>query len=96
MSQQSGDPLTGFVVTGQGWPPGRSVTVTLVGVGTAPGHPVVDGAGTFNYLINQDHEFFPGSIPPGRYQVRVMVPGAGHAVTSFVVHLPPPRPSGTG
>jgi serine/threonine protein kinase len=95
MSQQAGDSLTGFVVTGQGWPPGRSVTVTLVGVGVAAEHPVVDGAGTFNYLVNQDHEFFPAGLPPGRYQVRVTVPGAGHAVTGFAVH-PPPVPRGGG
>jgi Protein kinase domain len=93
MSQQSGDPWTGFVVTDHGWPPGRRVSVTLVGVGVAPLHPVVDGAGTFNYLINQDHEFFPGAIPPATYQVQVTVQGAGHAVTSFVVHPSPPGPA---
>jgi Protein kinase domain len=90
MSQPSGDTQTGFVVTGRGWPPGARVTVTLVGVGTAPEHPVVDGAGTFNYLINQDHEFFPGVLPSQRYQVLVTVHGAGRAVTSFVVHPKPP------
>jgi hypothetical protein len=85
MSQPRGDGRTGFVVIGQGWPPGRPVTVTLAGVGKSPEHPVVDLAGSFSYLINQDHEFFPGGLPPGRYRVKITVPGAGQAVTSFLV-----------
>ena len=56
----------------------------------------VDGAGTFNYAINQDHEFFPGPLPPGRYHVLVTAPGIRSYRTTFLVsnraQRPPPGP----
>jgi hypothetical protein len=70
VSQPTGDADTTFIVRGQSWPAG-TLTITLVGIGTSPYHPVVDQDGTFNYALNQDHDFFPGSIPPGTYTVRV-------------------------
>jgi hypothetical protein len=71
VSQPTGDADTVFVIRGQWWPVGQPVTVTLVGVGASPVHPVADRAGTFNYAINQDHEFIAGVLPAGTYTVRV-------------------------
>jgi serine/threonine protein kinase len=71
LNQDFGDPNTGFVVHGQNWPANRPVSITLVGVGMSSIHPLADNKGTFNYAINQDHEFFAGSLPPGIYTVRV-------------------------
>jgi hypothetical protein len=51
----------------------------------------VDDAGTFNYAINQDHEFFRGGLPAGTYQVLVTAPGGARARASFTV-----RPGGPG
>ena len=92
--QNSGDGSTVFVLHGVGWAPGQALTVALAGVGASPDHPVVDGAGTFNYAINQDHEFFRGPLPIGTYSVVVTWAGGTRAVTSFVVH-PPPGPTST-
>ncbi len=94
LDQDSGDGDTVFVVHGVGWPPGRPVTVALAGVGASPEHPVVDGAGTFSYAVNQDHEFFPGALPDGSYRIVVTAAGGARAVTSFAVH-PPPAPTST-
>ncbi len=85
MIQNFGDSHTVFVVIGRGWPPGQPVTVTLVGVGPSPVHPVADSAGNFNYAINQDHEFFRGGLPLRTYRVAVTGPGGGRAKTSFLV-----------
>ena len=46
------------MVHGQNWPVHGQVTIALVGVATSPIHPIADDRGTFNYVINQDHEFF--------------------------------------
>jgi hypothetical protein len=92
--QSSGDGSTVFVLHGLGWAPGQALTVALVGVGASPERPVVDGAGTFSYAINQDHEFFRGALPIGTYSVVVTGAGGARAVTSFVVH-PPPGPTST-
>ncbi len=86
MNQVMGDTRTSFVVIGRGWPPGRRVTITLAGLGQSPLHPVADRAGNFNYVINQDHEFFRGGLPRRTYQVVVTAPGGGRAKTSFVVN----------
>jgi len=48
-------------------------------------HPVVDNAGTFNYAVNQDHEFFRGGLPPGRYRVVASTPGGHRATAGFDV-----------
>ncbi|MGD0684271.1 MAG: serine/threonine-protein kinase [Streptosporangiaceae bacterium] len=86
MSQPAGDSWTSFVVTGRGWPPGRSVTVALAGVGASPDRVRADGAGTFSYRINQDNEFFPGAMPLRVYHVVVTAPGGARAVASFTVN----------
>jgi hypothetical protein len=71
VSQPTGDAGTIFIVRGQWWPPGSRLTVTLVGHRASAIRPVVDGDGTFNYAINQDHEFFAGPLRAGTYTVRV-------------------------
>ncbi len=86
MNQTFGDSRTVFVIHGLGWPPGRALTVTLAGVGAAPVHPVADGAGTFSYAINQDHEFFRSGLPLRTYHVVVTGPGGARAVSSFLVN----------
>jgi Protein kinase domain len=70
VSQPTGDADTVFIVRGQSWPAGSLLTITLVGIGTSRYHPIVDQDGTFNYALNQDHDFYAGSIPPGTYTVR--------------------------
>jgi serine/threonine protein kinase len=91
MSQLQGDGSTVFVVRGAGWLPGDPVTVTLVGVRASPEHPVADNGGTFNYAINQGHEFFPGALPVRSYRVLVTAAGGARAVASFTVNHPRPR-----
>jgi len=79
VSQPTGDGTTIFIVRGESWPPGQLLTITLVGglgLETSPIHPIVDRDGSFNYAINQDHEFFRGALPAGTYTVRV-TDGAG-------------------
>jgi protein kinase-like protein len=84
--QPVGDGTTGFVLHGAGWPPLSTVTVTLAGVSV---RLAADGAGVFNYTIDQGHAFFPGPIPIGRHEV--VVTGAGHRLsTAFRVVPPPP------
>ena len=86
MNQPAGDSRTSFVVFGGGWVPGSRLTVTLAGVGASPVHPVADSAGTFNYAINQTHEFFPGGLPPRTYHVIVTAPGGARAEAAFTVN----------
>jgi hypothetical protein len=88
LSQDTGDSNTGFVVRGQSWPVGKPLTIELVGVRTSPVHPVADDQGTFNYPINQDHEFFRAGIPPGTYTVRVSAAGGAFALATFSVQQP--------
>jgi hypothetical protein len=85
LAQDFGDPDTGFVVHGQNWPAGRPVTIELVGIGTSRIHPLADDKGMFNYVINQDHEFFPGSLPAGVYTVRVADSAGASAEARFRV-----------
>jgi hypothetical protein len=91
--QKFGDSNTVFVVHGEGWKPGEKITVVLSGR-ASPVHPIVDDAGTFNYAINQDHEFFRGGLPAGTYDVLVTAPGGTRARASFTVHAGGPVPSG--
>jgi hypothetical protein len=90
MLQPIGDPATVFLVHGTGWVPRSHVTVALAGHGTSPIHPVVDLKGTFNYALNQGHEFFPRQMRPGVYHIVVTAPGGRHARASFQVTVPPP------
>ena len=85
--QPFGDGVTGFVVHGAGWPPQSTVTLTMAGRSV---RVPVDGAGAFNYTIDQGHVFYPGPIPVGRHEV-VVTGAAGHRLsTSFLVQPPPP------
>jgi hypothetical protein len=93
MLQPVGDPDTIFVIHGTGWVPRSRVTVTLAGYGTSPVRPVVDQQGTFNYAVNQQHEFFRQPIPPGVYHVVVTGPGGRRARVRFLVNAPPPGQS---
>ena len=75
-----------FVIHGDGWPHGKPLTVTLVGFGSSPIHPVADSMGTFNYAINQDHEFLPGPLPLRIYTVRVTDAAGAKAAARFSVN----------
>jgi serine/threonine protein kinase len=86
LSQDFGDPNTGFVVHGQNWPAHRLLTITLVGVGVSPIHPLADDRGNFNYVINQDHEFFPGGLRPGVFTVRVTDSAGASSEARFSVN----------
>jgi hypothetical protein len=90
MLQPIGDPATVFLIHGTGWAPLTRVTVTLAGRGGSPVRspirPVADLQGTFNYAINQGHEFFARGIPPGVYDVVVTGPGGRRARAQFQVH----------
>jgi Protein kinase domain len=85
VSQPTGDSDTGFVIRGQSWPPGKPVTIDLLGVRVSPVRPVADQQGTFNYVINQDHEFFPGGLPDRIYTVRVTGTNGATATAKFEV-----------
>jgi len=86
--QPQGDGNTGFVVHGAGWPPRSTVTLALADRGNISVQVVADGAGSFNYTIDQGHVFYPGPIPPGSHEV-VVTKGGHRLTTAFVVHAPP-------
>jgi serine/threonine protein kinase len=91
VNQSFGDGNTVFVVRGTGWTPGRRIKVTLTGRPVSPAMPIVDLAGTFNYAVNQNHEFFPGALPPGTYHIVVTsYGGSGRAEATFNVSPPAP------
>jgi len=85
VSQPTGDSDTGFVIHGQFWPPDMPVTIDLLGVRVSPIRPVADQQGMFNYVINQDHEFFPGGMPDRVYTVRVTGTNGATATAKFEV-----------
>src|SRR5215469_3890507 len=85
VSQPTGDGDTVFVIRGQWWPVGEPVTVTLVGIGASPVHPIADRDGSFNYAINQEDEFFHGMLPAGTYTVRVYDAAGATAQARFEV-----------
>jgi serine/threonine protein kinase len=98
MSQYGGEGSSGFEIHGSGFLPGSTISVSLKGHRTSSWHPTADHFGTFNYTVDQGHEFFPGAIPVGRYTVVVTGAGHRHAQTSFQVVPPPPNgppPTGT-
>jgi hypothetical protein len=86
--QPMGDVTTGFVVHGAGWPPQSTVTLRLAGRAGASARLVVDGAGTFNYTIDQGHVFYPGPIPVGWHEV-VVAGDRRRLTTAFQVIRPP-------
>jgi len=77
LNQPYGDGDTVFVVHGTGFRPGDHVKVWLAGRPVSPARPVADQRGTFNYAVNQNHEFYPGRLPPGDYKVLVQAVGGG-------------------
>ena len=85
LSQPTGDSNTGFVIHGGNWPPGKPVTIELVGHGTAPVSPIADKYGMINYVIDQDHEFFRSGLPPGIYTVKAIGDGGRTATARFAV-----------
>jgi protein kinase-like protein len=85
--QPFGDGLTGFVVHGAGWPPRSMVTLALAGRSV---RVAVDGAGAFNYTIDQGHVFYPGPIPLGSHDVVVTGATGQSRSASFVVQSGPP------
>jgi Protein kinase domain len=94
MGQQYGDGFTAFVVHGSGFVPLTTVRVDLIGYGVASFRPTVDQKGTFNYAIDQDHLFFTGPIPVGRYHVLVTGARGRQATATFQVVPQPPPPAG--
>ena len=98
VSQPFGDGNTVFVVHSSGWPPGSRMSVLLAGDGrslTSPIRPLADNAGTFNYAVDQGHQFFAGPIPVGKYRVIVTGPGHHQVQVPFQVFPssgPPPSP----
>jgi serine/threonine protein kinase len=81
LSQPTGDSYTGFVVHGGNWPRDAPVTIELVGCGNSAVPPIADRQGTFNYVINQDDEFFRDGLPAGLYTVRA-VDAAGRSASA--------------
>jgi hypothetical protein len=94
VNQSFGDGNTVFVLHGSGLRPGLPVTVTLAGRGTSPDRPFADRVGTFNYAINQAHEFFRGQLPAGHYLVVVSQSGVPRLDVRFQVGQGPPGPPG--
>ena len=90
MNQKQGDPLTNFVVEGRNLPPGSIVTVALAGFGRSRAQDIADGAGAFNYVINQGHRLFGDGLPLGRYKVVVRGLNGLHFSATFTVVPPPP------
>jgi serine/threonine protein kinase len=86
VNQPSGDGNTTFVVQGRGWAPGTRITIRIAGGPRSSHQPVVDRAGTFNYAVNQQHDLFPGPLPPGDYLLVASAPGARDAQVAFRVH----------
>ena len=85
VSQATGDGSTIFIIRGQWWPAGKPLTITLVGIGISADQPIVDEDGSFNYALDQDHDFFAGPIPPGTYTVRVADSAGASAQARFRV-----------
>jgi serine/threonine protein kinase len=96
LNQKQGDPLTNFVVEGRNLPPGSIVTVTLAGFARSRAQDFTDGAGAFNYVINQGHRLFSNGFPLGRYKVVVRGLNGLHFSAAFTVNPPPPPPPPPG
>ncbi|MGE5286207.1 MAG: serine/threonine-protein kinase [Micromonosporaceae bacterium] len=86
INQPTGDGDTVFVVHGSGWVPGQRITLRLAGGRVSPDTPIADLAGTFNYAVNQSHEFFTGAMPPGTYTVVATSQSGARAEASFKIH----------
>jgi hypothetical protein len=78
---------TVFTVHGRQWPPGLTVTVTLLDVGTAPTHPPIDAAGNFTFVLNGPHSFFHKRLSlVGTYELQVSAPGGAMAFHTLRVY----------
>jgi hypothetical protein len=86
MNQPYGDGFTVFVVHGRGWKMGQKITVRVKGRPASSARPVTDRTGTFNYAINQTHEFWAGPVPVGDYVVEASGGGRSASTTFRVVH----------
>ena len=84
MSQAQGTQDTVFRIQGSGWPPGQYVTVSVTNGAASSNFIQIGNDGTFTYVINQNHEFFSGKIPPGTYTVQA-VSGPNLASATFTV-----------
>ena len=90
MGQPQGDLDTGFQIHGSGFAPSTHVSVALVGFGTAKFEPQVDLKGTFNFTIDQDHDFFRKGIPIGTYHVLAKDSNGRQSARAEFEVLPPP------
>jgi len=90
MGQPRGAPDTGFQIHGSGFVPSTHVSVALVGVGTAKFEPQVDPKGTFNFTIDQDHDFFRKGIPIGTYHVLAKDSNGVQSARAEFKVVPPP------
>ena len=90
MGQPQGDSYTGFQIHGSGFVPSTHVSVALVGFGTAKFEPQVDPKGTFNFTIDQDHDFFRKGIPIGTYHVLAKDSNGRQSARAEFKVLPPP------
>ena len=86
LNQPMGDGNSTFVVHGSGLKPGRKVSIQMDSGRVSPQMPVVDFGGTFNYVINQGHEFYPGKLPVGSHRVTVSVSGIPKMGAAFTVN----------
>jgi hypothetical protein len=74
-----------FAVHGIGWPPGP-VTLSLDQGEPSPRPVLVGKDGTFDYVVNAMHEFYPGAIPAGTHTVIARAQSGSLRVTaSFTV-----------
>jgi len=85
VNQPFGDSRTTFVVSGRGWRPNTTVTLTLDGKPVVPKAPVTDQQGAFNYTLNQGQEMFPSGLPAGPHSVQATGNGGQKAVDTFKV-----------
>ena len=90
MGQPQGDSDTGFQIHGSGFAPSTHVSVALVGFGTAKFEPQVDLKGTFNFTIDQDHDFFRKGIPIGTYHVLAKDSNGRQSARAEFEVVPPP------
>ncbi len=90
MGQPQGDSYTGYQIHGSGFDPSTHVSVALAGFGTAKFEPQVDPKGTFNFTIDQDHDFFRKGIPIGTYHVLAKDSNGRQSARAEFRVLPPP------
>ncbi|MEY9934603.1 serine/threonine protein kinase [Catenulispora sp. GP43] len=80
-----GDPRTTYILNGNGWPAGQTVTITFLDAAVPPVKTVVDGSGMFSVALDQGAGALV--LPDGRYHVRA-ASGSRSLAVSFVVGPP--------